>query len=56
MGFISRHRLGGKKSFLLKKTDPTFSTPYLFLLKNNTLKASYSCYHSECEKNGAYFQ
>jgi len=29
MGFISRHRLG-KKSFLLKKTDPTFSTPFLF--------------------------
>ena len=46
----------GEKIFLLKKTDPTFSTPYLFLLKNNTLKASYSCYRSECEKNGAYFQ
>jgi hypothetical protein len=47
-----------KKSFLLKKTDPTFYTPFLFIKysKNNTLKASYTCHHSECEKNRAYFQ
>ena len=40
---IHIHRLGGKKSFLLKKkTDPTFFTPSLFFIKyskNNTPKA-----------------
>jgi hypothetical protein len=36
MGFISRHRWGGKKSFLLKKTDPTFYTPFLFIKYSKT--------------------
>jgi hypothetical protein len=35
MGFISRHRLG-KKSFLLKKTYPTFYTPFLFIKYSKT--------------------
>ena len=35
MGFISRHRLG-KKSFLLKKTCPTFYTPFLFIKYSKT--------------------
>jgi hypothetical protein len=36
MGFISRHRLGEKKSFLLEKTDPTFYTPFLFIKYSKT--------------------
>jgi hypothetical protein len=37
MGFISRHRLERKKTFLLKKTDPTFYTPFLFIKYSNRL-------------------
>ena len=47
----------GKKIIFIKKTDPTFYTPFLFIKysKNNTLKASYTCHHSECEKTGHIF-
>jgi hypothetical protein len=36
MGFISRHRLGGKIIFIKKKTDPTFYTPFLFIKYSKT--------------------
>ena len=56
MGFISRHRLGEKKSFLLKNW-PNFLHTFSFyqIFKKNTLKASYTCHHSESEKTGHIF-
>jgi hypothetical protein len=47
-----------KKSFLLKKNDTTFYTPFLFLLnikKQHTESIIYTCHHSECEKTGHIF-
>ena len=35
MGFIFRHRLGEKIIFI-KKTDPTFNTPFLFIKYSKT--------------------
>jgi hypothetical protein len=35
MGFISRHRWG-KKIIFIKKTDPTFYTPFLFIKYSKT--------------------
>jgi hypothetical protein len=35
MGFISRHKLGEKIIFI-NKTDPTFSTPFLFIKYSKT--------------------
>ena len=45
-----------KNHFLLIKLTQLFQHLYFLLkFKNNTLKASYTCYHSECEKTGHIF-
>ena len=36
MGFISKHRLGKKTNIFIKKTDPTFYTPFLFIKYSET--------------------